>query len=341
MCVTITTLGYGEKTPCDDEFENSKALLDGRIKDESVLTFVSSVDDPENWEDEAEWFKANPNLEISISLDRMREDFETAKTSPRKREEFKCKRLNIKGNKYGNWIPLERFKAGKTSINWEHFRGRRCFGGLDLGISKDLSAAVFAFQDDKVATMNEAGVLIQPAIYLKALLWVPEVGLEERYKNDGVPYAQWVEQGFIIATPGETRRSDIIRRDIREQVLEQFDVAEIAADQSNAHELMTNLADDGATVVKHSQSFYAMNFPCSSFETAVIDGRIHYDNPVLEWCLGNVAILRNAQDEIKIAKDKSRGRVDPIVALCMGLGRLMIAPEPTNFVYNFMGIYSK
>jgi phage terminase large subunit-like protein len=48
---------------------------------------------------------------------------------------------------------------------------------------------------------------------------------------------------------------------------------------------------------------------------------LHGGNPVLRWNAGNVAIQRDAAENIKPVKDKSTGRIDGIVATIMGLGR--------------------
>lgn len=341
LCVTISTMGYGEQGPSDSEIEIVKAVLDRKIEDESYFAFFTSVDDPEKWEEEGEWYKANPNLGISIPLSRFKEDFKTAKQSPTKLAEFKCKRFNIKQSKFGSWIAPEVLKQGRTKIDWASLRGHRCFGGVDLGISADLSAAAFVFQSRGAPKFTDAGELILPDIFVKMMYWVPTQNLEEKYRTDRVPYLQWVEQGKIIGTPGPTRRSDLILKDIKEKVIDVYDVAQVGADQNNAHDLMTGLADNGIEVAKNSQGFAGMNFPCQQFETAVLAGRLKYDDdPVLEWMLSNVTILRNAKDEIMLAKHASRGRIDGIAALCMALGRLAIAPKPTNFIYNYRGIYS-
>lgn len=331
LLVTISTLGYGDKTPCDEEFELACALLDGRLENENKLVFLATVDDPEKWEDETEWIKANPNMGITMTLERFRADFESAVQSPRYREEFKCKRLNIKGKKYGQWLPMEKWNAGGVAIDWSFFKGKRCFGGLDLGITRDISALSLAFLGDEKPN---------PSVYVLMRYWIAEEGMYERFKNDGVSYPTWAEQGWITTTPGNTTRYDIIRKDIND-LADEFEIKEIAVDRAHAHQLMQELADDGFDVVKHAQTMLAMNMPCRSFEELVLQQRIRHGNdPVLRWMVSNVAIVRDGNENIKVVKDRSGDRVDGVVAAIMAIGRLLIAPQPQNFVYNIRkGIY--
>jgi phage terminase large subunit-like protein len=41
-------------------------VLNGSVQDDSVFAFISCLDEEDNWQDEATWFKANPNLGITI-----------------------------------------------------------------------------------------------------------------------------------------------------------------------------------------------------------------------------------------------------------------------------------
>lgn len=336
LFLLITTLGYGDSTPCDEEFELAKRILEGTVHDDHYLSFIATVDEPDRWDDEEEWFRANPNLGISIAIERFREDFESANKSPTKREEFKCKRLNIKGKKYGQWITITDYKACGGPIDWARFKGARAFGGLDLGITKDLSAFGLAFMDDQIEPEKTLdGEIILPPVYLKMRYWIPEEGMHERYRDDGVPYPGWVEEGWMKTTPGSATRYDIVRKDIND-LSEEFEISQIAIDRAHAHQLMTDLQDDGHTIVKHAQTMMAMNMPVRQFEELILQGRLrHGDDPVLQWNIANVAIARDGNDNMKIVKDKSGDRVDGAVAAVMAVGLLLISPEP---VYKRRGI---
>src|SRR5690606_8037891 len=122
---------------------------------------------------------------------------------------------------------VSKWSACDGEIDWSLFRGRRCFAGLDLGITRDISAFVMAFLGDEKP---------EPCVYLKAKYWIAEQGMMERYKTDCVHYPQWAEEEWITTTPGETTRYDIIRKDIGD-LSEEFDIAEIAIDRAHAHQL--------------------------------------------------------------------------------------------------------
>lgn len=331
LLLNITTAGFNVSSPCKKEWDVVMKILDGTLRNERYFGFIATVDDPQKWREQEEWIKANPNFGISIYAAGFQSDFEKADASPQKQNSFKTKRLNVWTEQATRWISMEKYALCDGEISLDFLKGRRCFGGLDLGISRDISALALAFLGEDKATG-------EPDVFLLMKYWIPEVGKYERYRNDGVNYPEWADAGWITTTPGETTRYDYIRRDIN-ALAEEYEIAEIAIDRAHAHELMVQLADDGLDIVRHSQNMMAMNFPCRSFEEIVLNRRLQHGNdPVFRWMVSNCAIIQDGNENIKIVKDKSGDRVDGVVAAVMAIGRLLIAPEPKTSVYESRGL---
>jgi phage terminase large subunit-like protein len=340
ILIIITTAGFGTHCPCKKESDLVKRIINGMAQNDQYFGYITTVDDPTKWDDPIEWQKANPNLGLSVYVDGFKAEFEEAKMSPAKQNAFKAKKLNVWTEQSTRWISMEMFNQCNGPVDWSKLHGKRCYGGLDLGISRDLSALALAFVEDQPKLQKvEDGKLLQPKVYLYLKFWVPEETLWERSRIEGVPYAQWRDEGWIATTPGNATRYDIIRKDINE-LAGQFKIEELAVDRAHAHQLMTELADDGLTIFKHTQNMMAMNFPCRSFEELILTKRLqHGDNPVLAWQVSNVAIVRDGNENIKVVKDKSGDRVDGVVAAAMAIGRLLAAPPPQTFIYNMRDVY--
>ena len=113
--------------------------------------------------------------------------------------------------------------------------------------------------------------------------WVPEESARQREKRDRVPYSQWIREGWIKATPGDSVDYDIIRADINE-LRERYDIREIAADRWNATQIIGQLDGDGFTIFAHGQGFRDMSAPAKEFERAIIAQQIATGkNPVMRW----------------------------------------------------------
>jgi phage terminase large subunit-like protein len=331
----ISSFGLsGEGSPCQREDKYCRNILEGIIDNEQFFCFLATVDDPLKWDQEEEWYKANPNLGISLSLEKFREDCEKAKQKPDYKVEFLSKKLNIWCNSARHWINMSKYSAYPSKVFWERFKGKDCFAAFDLGISQDLSALALAFMEpDAEIKRTEDGKLILPNVYIKMQYWMPEENVRSRVENDGVPYDQWIEQGWIKTTAGATTRRDIIRTDINE-LGKIYNIKSIVADQFNAFELMQNLTDDNFNVAKHPQTMVAMNLPCRLFEELVLEQRLmHNEDPVLRWMVSNAVVVKDGNENIKIVKDKCADRVDGVVAACMSIGRLLLEPPPPVSVY--------
>ncbi|HSH21818.1 MAG TPA: hypothetical protein VK992_04260 [Candidatus Caenarcaniphilales bacterium] len=95
--------------------------------------------------------------------------------------------------------------------------------------------------------------------------WCPPEGIAERSWRDGVPYADWARDGFLIATEGNVTDYDVAREGIRELAGE-YQIEEIGFDRWNATQLITQLGGDGATCVPISQGFAELSAPSKELE---------------------------------------------------------------------------
>ena len=77
----------------------------GRKKDKTFYPVVYGLTEQDDWNDEANWYKANPSLGHTISIDRVREAYKNAMENPAEENMFKQLRLNIWTSATVCWIP--------------------------------------------------------------------------------------------------------------------------------------------------------------------------------------------------------------------------------------------
>lgn len=75
--------------------QRAKDILEGRKEDSPFLPIIYGLDDGDDWEDEQNWYKANPSLGHTLTLERIREQFVVAKDNPADEALFKQLRLNM------------------------------------------------------------------------------------------------------------------------------------------------------------------------------------------------------------------------------------------------------
>jgi phage terminase large subunit-like protein len=200
-------------------------------------------------------------------------------------------------------------------------KGRKCYVGLDLSSTKDLTAAVAVFPGD------DGGFDVLPEFF------VPQASIRERSNRDRVPYEQWVKDGYLRATLGPVVDYEAVRSVLLEWA-DEFEVRIIAYDTWNATDLVTRLEKvDGFTCVAMRQGFASLSAPTKSLEKAILSKRLRHDgHPILRWCMGNVSVESDAAGNLKLSKKVSTERIDGAAALVMAvdaMDRNSVSTEPT------------
>lgn len=325
LMFAITTAGFNQDSFCFQQREYALKILDGVLQDDSFFCAIYTLDDDDDWTDERNWVKANPNLGVSVKLDDLRRKAVKAKSIPSALTNFLTKHLNRWVNAAQLWLHPDKWKKCAGVVDVAQLAGRRCYGGLDLSNTLDLTAWVLVFPP----TPEDDRYIILPRFF------IPEAAMWERSRNDRVPYDAWVREGYMIACPGEVIDYDYIYAQI-DQDAQAFDIAEVGFDRWGAAEVAQNLQKRGLTVVSIGQGYGSLSAPSKELEKLVISGRLnHGGHPVLTWNAHNVVTQVDPAGNIKPDKRRSREKIDGIVALIMGLDRATRHdPETSSSMYD-------
>jgi phage terminase large subunit-like protein len=163
--------------------------------------------------------------------------------------------------------------------------------------------------------------------------WCPKENAKTRQEKDGIPYMEWAARGQIELTPGDYIDHSRIRN-VALRANELYDIREIAHDPWNAAQIAVELSEAGITMVEFRQILSKFAAPTAYTEVLVNKGKLHHgDHPVLRFCASNVQVIVNANGDKRPAKDKSKEKIDLIVALIMGVGRAMLHEGEGYSVY--------
>ena len=320
----ITTAGTDRESICYEMHQKAKDILSGRKIDPTFYPVVYGLADDEDWRDEANWYKVNPSLGQTISIDRVRDMYRDALDNPAEENVFKQLRLNMWVSSLTRFIPEHIFDLGNEPINTDALIGRDCYGGLDLSSTGDITALVLIFppRDE-----TERYVLLP-------FFWIPKDTIPIRVRRASVPYDVWEKKGFLIATEGNVIHYGFIEKFIND-LNEKYHICEIAVDRWNATMLTQNLADDGFTMIPFGQGYSSMSPPTKEFYKLLMEGKIqHGGNPILSWMAGNVVVDTDPAGNIKCTKAKSSEKIDGIVAAIMALDRCVRHEKESGSVYD-------
>lgn len=282
---------------------------------------------------EANWAKANPSLGETISIEAVREAAKEARKNPANERLFRWLRLNQWPTyKLTSWLPLELFD--KTTGAWSRAEqlGKECYLGLDLSSTTDLTSLAVVFPPQ--------GKQLDWRTFWHC--WLPEAGLEQRVKNDKIPYDKWAEAGYLTLTKGDAVDYTVIYSTILE-VVKFYKVLELGFDRAMAAMLVQLLEQKGLICVDIPQTFMSLSDPINqveaflrrqagmeledgaakigddgetvSTETVVLSPGVellvgkmtHELNPLARWTFGNTSVAKNGQGYVKFVK-QTRGK---------------------------------
>jgi phage terminase large subunit-like protein len=115
----------------------------------------------------------------------MLEEIAVAEGSLSKRAEFLTKYCNIKQSSSTAWLEFQTVeKCLSERIDPSALAHHYCVGGVDLSQAIDLTSACVVIED-------------KGRLYVIQHYWMPHERLEKAIEEDGVPYRQLIQKGFI------------------------------------------------------------------------------------------------------------------------------------------------
>lgn len=281
-------------------------IISGEKIDPSWYAKIYCADENDDIWDEATWYKANPSLDVTISIETVRKEALTARNNPAMEKLFRWLRLNqwVSLKQIG-WLDLTLWDSTTGKWNISELIGKKCYAGLDLSSTTDLTGLVLLFppQDD----LKEWRFISEA--------WIPEDNMKERILRDHVPYDKWVNEKYLFATPGNVVDYDFVRARI-EAINKQYKLAFLCTDPWNSRMLTQQLQKADIECLEVNQNMANMSPAMKEVERLLKSGLMtHEKNPLARWSFGNVNIATDGNGNIKPMKNKSRDRIDPTVAL--------------------------
>ena len=309
LMVIATTSGRGQENIAFEIVDRARKVASGEIDDPSMLPILFETPADADWQDEAQWFAANPGLALGYQdIEGLRQLAREGATSIKSRELFRQYNLNVwLDHSTDPFVDMAVYDRGGGLLP-DNLDGLPCWIGVDMSTTTDLTAVVACVRKD------DDFVLI-------AHCFCPADNLRARADRDGVPYPAWAEQGFLTPTPGNVIDYSAVEACIR-GLNERFDVREIGFDPAYAQAVMGPLTDDGLPTATIRQGWVTQSPALNELERIILSGKLlHGGNPVLRWCFDNVAIHTDSAGNRTMHKGKSRDRIDGAVATWMAVSR--------------------
>ncbi|PFA83990.1 terminase large subunit [Bacillus thuringiensis] len=331
ISIITTTAGTVREGIFDIKYEEAERIINGYddpdgYKDERVLPIIYELDKREEWTEESCWKKANPGLGTIKNLDQLKSKVEKAKANAMLVKNLLTKDFNIRETSTEAWLTFE--QLNNTAIfDIAELKPSYGIGGCDLSSTTDLTAAkvIFMLPDDQ-------------NIYVKQMYWLPEDLLEQRSKEDKIPYDLWYEQDLLRTTPGNS----VHYKYVTEWFLEIRDeygiyLPWIGYDRWSAKYWVEEMEGyfGKEAMVPVAQGKQTLSSPMKLLGADLESKLVNYNNnPIDKWCLSNTAIDIDKNLNIQPNKTKNqRRRIDGTAAL---LNAYVILQEKRNDYLNMI-----
>lgn len=306
----ITTAGSDRSGICYEQRDYVTKVLQRVVEDDAYFGIIYTIDEDDDWTDEATWAKANPNLGVSVSIDDLRGKCRKAMSTPSAVGNFLTKHLNVWVNADSAWMDMRAWDAcADPTLAIEAFAGCEDFEGLDLASKVDLNSHLRLFErksDGKICVFDTH--------------WLPERAIEESRNSQ---YAGWQRRGLLRVTDGEVIDMDAIEAEILDGC-SRYAVQAVGYDPHQATQLVGHMLDKAVPMVEVRPTVLNFSEPMKTLEAWVLEGKlVHNGSPILTWMVSNVVCHRDQKDNIYPRKERPENKIDGVVALLIAVNRYL------------------
>ena len=308
-----STAGTIRQDIYDAKYDEASNVINGLFeeqgyKDIHLFPFIYELDARKEWQDENCWKKANPGLGTIKKLSSLKAKVEKAKANPTLVKNLLTKEFNIRETTVEAWLTFEQIKNTKH-FDLKELKPRYGIGGTDLSSTTDLTCATVLFMvpgDDN--------------IYVIQMYFLPEDLLEERVREDKIPYDTWRDMGYLRTCQGnKVHYKDVVAWfDEVERELDIY-IYKVGYDSWSADYFVQDMknrfgAESMEPVIQGKKT---LSSPMKSLGADLTKKRIIYnENPILEWCLYNTSVDVDKNDNIQPAKSNVKTRrIDGMASL--------------------------
>lgn len=300
-CAIITTAGFNLNSPCKQLRDYCTEILGGLKTDDSIFSMIYEMDPDDDWKDSKNWVKSNPCLGVTVPILKLQVEIQKAISNPSDRNGIRTKNLNMWVSTATEWLSIDQITSVSKRIDLSDYSGSVAFVGCDLASVSDLTAVSIYLPEHKI---------------FHTLYYLPEDTI-----TDNDTYGRWRSQGYLISTGGNVTDYERITSDLQE-LSKILRIERIGYDQWNATQWAIQAEGLGLPLQPYSQSIGNFNKPTREFERMVLSQDITIsDNPITRFCLGNVTLKSDLNNNVKpIKAGSNKNKIDGVISMLTALG---------------------
>ena len=316
LMVVITTAGYNLDGPCHDMYKLALEVLSEVKTDDTFFPFLFCLDEDDDIDDEKNWYKCQPNLGVTVSMDFMRGELVKMKNDATAEVGIKTKTFNMWCTSSMVWIKPEVVVQNMKGLKLEDYIGYTGVIGVDLGSVNDLTAVS----------------LMIPTINKKVFLnwsFLPEETYKEHPNKE--LYDKFIKEGSLILTPGNVTDFDYVANHIR-SINDIIPITDVYYDKWNSTQWAITMTEMGFNLIEFSQAIGNYNAATKEFQRLMLTGELEIQKSAnFLWQMTCVTLKVDHNGNCKPAKTAwNTQKIDNIISSTTALGGWLKAGGCSN-----------
>lgn len=331
--ITITT--QSERVPSGvfrTELQKARKVRDGEVNLKLLpilYEFPVAMVKDDSWRDWNNWGLVNPNKGRSMTIPRLIEDYENARsTGEEELRRWASQHLNVEiglALHTDHWVGAEFWKKGAVPMDLDTLleRSETVTVGIDGGGLDDMLALTVCGRDkdtQRWITWTRA--------------WIHEIAMERRKKDKQV-YKDFEREGdlVIVKAIGDdvTDLGDVV-----EQIVDSGKLAKVGIDQSGIGSIIDELVsrgvrgpDDRDCQIVGIPQGWRLTAAIKTVERKLADGTLtHAMQPLTRWCAENARVEPRGNAIIITKQASGYAKIDPLMSTFNAIELMSRNPAP-------------
>jgi phage terminase large subunit-like protein len=323
----ITTAGFDRSGICYEVQTYLTKILERVATDESFFGMIYTLDEDDRYQDEKNWIKANPNLDVSVDKAELRRLALKASKMPSALTNFLTKHMNVWVNASVNLFDITKWqKLGNPELKPEDFKLEPCWLGFDYAPRNDFSSRCQLFRrEEKDGTHYYA-------------FWNHFLSEGKVEESENASYQGWAREGLITTCDGNQTSTFMVAQDMIDIIHGGYQVQELDFDASRTagiEEIV--IKETGVEPKDIPQQPSVMCLAAENLSALIADGKIHHNgDPVMTWMLSNVVGRKKGNWGLFPDKERDENKIDGMTALLVTLNRAMVGDSSGSISYTGM-----
>lgn len=333
LMIGITTAGDNQNSFCYNRLVYCQKILNKTVTDEQYFVFIAKADEDEHGEVDytspEEHEKANPNYNVTIRPEDIKNDAMQAQNDPQQRKDFLAKSMNKYTSAMSAYFNIDEFQKSDQGYSWTiddlAKMNIEWYGGADLSKMHDLTATAL------YGTYNDVDIAITHAFF-------PVVMASIKADEDNIPLYGWKDDGWLTMTNTPTVNYDDVIKWFIAMKQKGFRIKQVGFDRKFGQEFYLGMKRSGFSIIDEPQYFHKKSQGFRHIERKVKNGEFYYlHSEAFEYCVQNVRGIEKTDDMIQYEKVEDSSRIDIFDATVFASMRKIENMEKSSSASKWLG----